>query len=42
MLVDKKARGDRLRFVILESPGSPVFLDGPDPAQLQGAFAAIS
>jgi 3-dehydroquinate synthase len=42
MLVDKKARGSRLRFVILEEVGSPIFLDGPDPALLLGAFDAIS
>ena len=42
MMVDKKARGSRLRFVILEALGAPIFLDGPDPALLLGAFDAIS
>ncbi len=42
MMLDKKARGSRLRFVILESIGAPIFLDGPDPALLLGAFASIS
>jgi 3-dehydroquinate synthase len=42
MLVDKKARGSTLRFIILERIGSPIFLDGPDPVQLLGAFDAIS
>jgi 3-dehydroquinate synthase len=42
MMVDKKARGSRLRFVILERIGSPIFLDGPDPALLLGAYGAIS
>ncbi len=42
MLVDKKARGNQLRFVILERIGSPIFLDGPDPAMLLGAFDAIA
>jgi 3-dehydroquinate synthase len=42
MMVDKKARGSRLRFIILDAIGSPIFLDGPDPALLLGAFDAIS
>jgi 3-dehydroquinate synthase len=42
MMVDKKARGSRLRFIILEGIGAPIFLDGPDPALLLGAFDAIA
>ena len=42
MMVDKKARGSRLRFVILDGIGSPIFLDGPDPAMLLSAFGQIS
>ncbi len=42
MLVDKKARGSRLRFVILDGIGSPLFIDGPDPSLLLGAFGSIS
>ena len=42
MLVDKKARGSRLRFVILEAIGSPIFLDGPDPSLLLAAYGEIS
>jgi 3-dehydroquinate synthase len=42
MMVDKKARGSRLRFIILDGLGAPIFLDGPDPALLLGAFDAIS
>lgn len=42
MLVDKKARGSRLRFVILEGIGSPMFLDGPDPALLLAAYGQIA
>jgi 3-dehydroquinate synthase len=42
MLVDKKARGSTLRFIVLERVGAPIFLDGPDPVQLLGAFDAIS
>ena len=42
MMVDKKARGSRLRFVILDGIGSPIFLDGPDPAMLLAAFGQIT
>ncbi len=42
MLVDKKARGSRLRFVILDGIGSPMFLDGPDPALLLAAFGQVA
>ncbi|MGB8020274.1 MAG: 3-dehydroquinate synthase [Candidatus Nanopelagicales bacterium] len=42
MLVDKKARGSRLRFVILEAIGSPIFLDGPDPGLLLAAYGQVS
>jgi len=39
---DKKARGSMLRFVVLQGIGNPVRLDGPDPALLAAAYAAIS
>ncbi len=39
---DKKTRGDVLRFVVLDGIGRPVRLEGPDPALLQTAYAAIS
>ena len=42
MMVDKKARGSRLRFVILEGLGSPIFLDGPDPGMLLAAYGQIT
>jgi 3-dehydroquinate synthase len=42
MRVDKKARGDLLRFVILEGLARPARLEGPDPALLAAAFADIS
>lgn len=42
MALDKKARGSRLRFVILEGIGSPIFLDGPDPAMLLAAYGQIA
>ncbi|MFT4008563.1 MAG: 3-dehydroquinate synthase [Nocardioidaceae bacterium] len=40
--VDKKSRGDLLRFVVLEDVGKPVVLEGPDPALLTAAFAEVS
>ncbi|NLE71549.1 MAG: 3-dehydroquinate synthase [Actinomycetales bacterium] len=39
---DKKARGDLLRFVVLEDVGRPVRLEGPDPALLAAAYAEIA
>ncbi|WP_296666362.1 3-dehydroquinate synthase [Demequina sp.] len=39
---DKKSRGDMLRFVILAGIGNPIRLEGPDPALVQGAYAAVS
>ncbi len=42
MMVDKKARGSLLRFVILDGIGSPMFLDGPDPALLLAAYGQIA
>ena len=42
MKVDKKARGDLLRFVIIEQVVRPAILEGPDPALLVAAYAEIS
>ena len=42
MKVDKKSRGDRLRFVILDGIGRPAILEAPDPAVLVAAYAEIS
>ena len=39
---DKKARGDLLRFVVLDDVGRPVRLEGPDPTVLAAAYAEIS
>ncbi len=41
MRVDKKARGDRLRFVVLDGLASPSILDSPDEELLRAAFAEI-
>lgn len=42
MQVDKKSRGALLRFVVLEEIGRPVVMEGPDPALLAAAYAAVS
>ena len=42
MKVDKKSRGDQLRFVVLEGLARPTILAAPDPALLTAAYAEIS
>jgi 3-dehydroquinate synthase len=42
MKVDKKSRGDQLRFVVLEGLARPTMLTAPDPALLTAAYAEIS
>ena len=42
MRIDKKSRGDRLRFVVLQGLADPVVLEGPPPSLLEAAFAALS
>ena len=39
MRLDKKARGNRLRFVLLDGLARPVTVDDPDPALLAAAYA---
>ncbi len=39
---DKKSRGALLRFVVLDAIGSPSRLEGPDPALLLAAYAAVT
>jgi 3-dehydroquinate synthase len=39
--LDKKARGDRLRFVVLDGLARPVVVDAPDPAVLQAAYEEV-
>ncbi len=41
MRIDKKSRGDRLRFVVLEGVGRPVVLEGPDLALLEESYATL-
>ncbi|MFC9733334.1 3-dehydroquinate synthase [Streptomyces roseolus] len=42
MKVDKKSRGDLLRFIVLDGLAKPSVLEGPDPAVLVAAYAEIS
>ena len=42
MRVDKKARGARLRFVVLDALARPGILDDPDPGMLAAAYSAIA
>ena len=42
MRVDKKARGSRLRFVVLDGVGRPGLLEGPDDALLEAAYERVS
>lgn len=42
MRVDKKARGNRLRFILLDALAKPVSVSDPDPAVLAAAFAEVS
>ena len=41
MRVDKKARGNQLRFVVLDDIARPRILAGPSEEHLRAAFAAI-
>jgi 3-dehydroquinate synthase len=42
MKVDKKSRGDQLRFVVLDGLAKPSVMTAPDPALLTAAFAEVS
>src|SRR4051812_5205722 len=42
MSVDKKTRGSRLRFVVLDGLARPRMLEDPDPALLAAAYATVS
>ena len=42
MRVDKKTRGSRLRFVVLDALARPAMLEGPDDALLLAAYAEVS
>ncbi|MGK5638949.1 3-dehydroquinate synthase [Streptomyces sp. URMC 126] len=42
MKIDKKTRGDRLRFIVLDGLAKPAVLEAPDPAMLLAAHAEIA
>ena len=42
MKIDKKSRGDMLRFVVLDALAKPTVLEGPDPAVLLAAYGEVS
>jgi 3-dehydroquinate synthase len=42
MRVDKKARGDVLRFVVLDDVARPAILAGPTDDLLEAAFDAVA
>jgi 3-dehydroquinate synthase len=42
MRVDKKARGNRIRFIVLDGLARPVAVDEPDPAVLVAAYSEVS
>ncbi len=42
MRIDKKSRGDVLRFVVLDGIGRPGLLEGPDLSLLEAAYAEVS
>ncbi|MCT1866120.1 3-dehydroquinate synthase [Dermabacter sp. p3-SID358] len=42
MARDKKARGEMLRFVILEAVGTPIRLEGPEEQLLEESYRAIA
>ena len=41
MRVDKKSRGSRLRFVVLDGLARPRMLDDPDPSLLVAAYEEV-
>jgi 3-dehydroquinate synthase len=41
MRIDKKSRGDRLRFVVLDALACPRILDNPDPGLLVAAYEEV-
>lgn len=42
MRLDKKTRGSRLRFVVLDALAHPVMLEDPDPSLLTAAYAEVA
>jgi 3-dehydroquinate synthase len=42
MRLDKKTRGDMLRFIVLDDIGRPGRLEGPDPQLLAAAWSEVA
>jgi 3-dehydroquinate synthase len=42
MRIDKKARGNKLRFIVLDGLARPVAVDDPDPAVLAAAYSEVA
>ncbi len=42
MRVDKKSRGNRLRFIVLDGLAKPTVLDDPDPSLLVAAYSEVA
>ncbi|WP_051951774.1 3-dehydroquinate synthase [Actinacidiphila yeochonensis] len=42
MRLDKKSRGNLLRFIVLNGLARPVVLEGPDPAMLLAAYGEVA
>ena len=42
MRVDKKSRGDLLRFVVLDDLARPSVLEGPDEELLRASYAVLA
>ncbi|GHH75718.1 3-dehydroquinate synthase [Streptomyces sulfonofaciens] len=42
MKVDKKSRGDLLRFIVLDGLAEPAVLEGPDPRMLLAAYGEVA
>lgn len=42
MRIDKKTRGDQLRFVVLDAIGAPGLLEGPDLSLVEAAYDEVS
>jgi 3-dehydroquinate synthase len=41
MRIDKKSRGSKLRFIVLDQVGKPAILEGPDAALLVAAHGKL-
>ena len=42
MKLDKKTRGDRLRFVVLDGLARPTIMEAPDPQLLTAAYSEVA